>query len=105
MSEFKFPTEEVELPTKGLLYPKDHPLSSGKVEITDLAKYFIGNPWVPIIIVGKDSYKIDPLFKSLANDSTIEKRKVTDNYSLDILVRQDGNFISDLLELISKYKK
>ena len=33
MSEFKFPTEEVELPTKGLLYPKDHPLSSGKVEI------------------------------------------------------------------------
>ena len=33
MSEFKFPTEEVELPSKGLLYPKDHPLSSGKVEI------------------------------------------------------------------------
>ena len=33
MSEFKFPTEEVELPSKGLIYPKDHPLSSGKVEI------------------------------------------------------------------------
>ncbi len=33
MSEFKFPTEEVELPSKGLLYPKDNPLSSGKVEI------------------------------------------------------------------------
>jgi len=33
MSEFKFPTEEVELPSKGLVYPEDNPLSSGKVEI------------------------------------------------------------------------
>lgn len=33
MAEFKFPTEEVELPSKGLVYPKEHPLSSGKVEI------------------------------------------------------------------------
>jgi len=33
MSELKFPTEEVELPSKGLIYPKDNPLSSGKVEI------------------------------------------------------------------------
>tara|TARA_B100000963_G_scaffold342279_1_gene342972 strand:+ start:806 stop:1552 length:747 start_codon:yes stop_codon:yes gene_type:complete len=33
MSEFKFPTEEVELPSKGLLYPKDNPLSSGKIEM------------------------------------------------------------------------
>ena len=33
MSEFKFPTEVIELPSKGLVYPKDNPLSSGKVEI------------------------------------------------------------------------
>ena len=33
MSEFTLPTEEVELPSKGLVYPKDNPLSSGKVEI------------------------------------------------------------------------
>ena len=33
MAEFKFPTEEVELPSKGLVYPKDNPLSSGKIEI------------------------------------------------------------------------
>ena len=31
--KFKFPTELVDLPSKGLLYPKDHPLSSGKVEL------------------------------------------------------------------------
>ena len=35
MSELKldFPTETVELPSKGLVYPKDNPLSSGKVEM------------------------------------------------------------------------
>jgi hypothetical protein len=33
MSEFKFPTETVELPSKGLLYPESSPLSSGKVEM------------------------------------------------------------------------
>lgn len=29
----KFPTEVVELPSKGLIYPKENPLSKGKVEI------------------------------------------------------------------------
>ena len=33
MSEFKLPTETVELPSKGLLYPKDSELSKGTVEI------------------------------------------------------------------------
>ena len=32
-SKFKFPTEVVELPSKGLIYPKDNPLSSGKIEM------------------------------------------------------------------------
>lgn len=30
---FDFPTEVIELPSKGLLYPKGHPLSSGTIEI------------------------------------------------------------------------
>ena len=29
----KFPTEVIDLPSKGLVYPKEHPLSSGNVEI------------------------------------------------------------------------
>lgn len=33
MSEFKMPTEVVDLPSKGLLYPKTNPLSSGNVEM------------------------------------------------------------------------
>jgi len=32
-TKFKFPTEVVELPSKGLIYPKDNPLSSGKIEM------------------------------------------------------------------------
>jgi len=32
-NKFKFPTEIVDLPSKGLLYPKDNPLSSGKIEM------------------------------------------------------------------------
>jgi hypothetical protein len=28
---YDFPTEEIELPSKGLLYPQDNPLSSGKI--------------------------------------------------------------------------
>jgi len=33
MAEFKLPTETIELPSKGLLYPSDNPLSSGTIEI------------------------------------------------------------------------
>jgi hypothetical protein len=33
MSEFSFPTEIVELPSKGLVYPESNPLSSGKIEM------------------------------------------------------------------------
>ena len=31
--KFKFPTEIVDLPSKGLLYSKDNPLSSGTIEM------------------------------------------------------------------------
>lgn len=33
MAEFKLPTETVELPSKGLLYPEDSPLASGTIEM------------------------------------------------------------------------
>ena len=33
MSDFKFPTEMVDLPSKGIVYSKENPLSSGKIEI------------------------------------------------------------------------
>jgi len=33
MAELKLPTEKVMLPSKGLLYPKESPLSSGHIEM------------------------------------------------------------------------
>lgn len=33
MAEFKLPTETVELPSKGLLYPEDSPLAKGEIEM------------------------------------------------------------------------
>ena len=33
MSQFNLPTETVELPSKGLLYPESSPLSSGTIEM------------------------------------------------------------------------
>ena len=33
MAELKFPSEIIDLPSQGLLYPEDNPLSSGKAEI------------------------------------------------------------------------
>ena len=33
MSDFKLPTEIVDLPSQGKLYPKDHPLAEGKIEM------------------------------------------------------------------------
>ena len=68
MSEFKFPTEEVELPSKGLLYPKDHPLSSGKVEI----KY----------MTAKEE-------DILSNQSYIQKGTVLDKLLQSLLVNKD----------------
>ena len=33
MTEFNLPTEIIDLPSQGKLYPKDHPLAEGKIEI------------------------------------------------------------------------
>jgi len=33
MADYNFPTEVIELPSKGLIYPEGHPLSKGQVEI------------------------------------------------------------------------
>ena len=32
-TKFKFPTELVELPSKGVIYPEENPLSKGEVEM------------------------------------------------------------------------
>ena len=75
MSEFKFPTEEVELPSKGLIYPKDNPLSSGKVEM----KYMTARE--------EDI---------LSNQSFIQKGTVLDKLLSSLIIDKDIN-IDDLI--------
>lgn len=75
MSEFKFPTEEVELPSKGLIYSKDNPLSSGKVEM----KY----------MTAKEE-------DILSNQSFIQKGVVLDKLLKSVIIDKDIN-IDDLI--------
>tara|TARA_R110001592_G_scaffold158214_1_gene389335 strand:+ start:32 stop:763 length:732 start_codon:yes stop_codon:yes gene_type:complete len=75
MSEFKYPTEEVDLPSKGLIYAKDNPLSSGKVEI----KY----------MTAKEE-------DILSNQSFIQKGNVLEKLLRSVIIDKDIN-IDDLI--------
>jgi|TARA_B110001452_G_scaffold21062_1_gene16940 hypothetical protein len=75
MTEFKLPTEEVELPSKGLLYPKDNPLSSGKIEM----KY----------MTAKEE-------DILTNQNYITKGIVIDKLLQSLIINKDINY-NDLL--------
>ena len=63
VSDYKFPTEIVELPSKGLIYPKDNALSSGKVEM----KYMTAKEEDILTTQSyiKDGSVLDRLFQSL----------------------------------------
>ena len=69
MAEFKFPTETVDLPSKGYFYMEGHPLSSGKVEI----KYMTAKE--EDILTSQNLIQqgtvIDVLLQSLIIDKTI----------------------------------
>jgi len=75
MSEYKFPTEEVELPSKGLIYAKDNPLSKGVVEV----KY----------MTAKEE-------DILSNQSFIQKGTVLEKLLRSVIVDKDIN-IDDLI--------
>jgi hypothetical protein len=69
MAEFNFPTEVVDLPSKGYFYIDGHPLSSGKVEV----KYMTAKE--EDILTSQNLIKqgivIDKLLQSLIVDKTI----------------------------------
>jgi|SRR5210317_1573964 len=73
-SNFKVPTETVELPSKGLLYPVDSPLSSGKVEMkymTAKEEDILSN----INFIRKGT-AIDKLMQSLLVDKKIDYKQL-----------------------------
>ena len=63
LTDYKFPTEVIELPSRGLIYPKDNPLSSGKVEL----KYMTAKEEDILTTQSyiKDGSVLDRLFQSL----------------------------------------
>jgi len=61
--KYDFPTEIVELPSKGLLYPADNPLSSGKVEMKYMTAREEDILTTPSLI--KQGVVLDRLFQSL----------------------------------------
>ena len=63
LKENNFPTEIIELPSKGLIYTKDNPLSSGKVEL----KYMTAKEEDILTTQSyiKDGSVLDKLFQSL----------------------------------------
>jgi len=70
MAEYKFPTEVVDLPSKGYFYFEGHPLSSGKVEV----KYMTAKE--EDILTSQNLIKqgtvIDKLLESLIVDKSIK---------------------------------
>ena len=70
MAENKFPTEVVSLPSKGLLYPKESPLSSGEIEI----KYMTAREEDILTSANliKKGVVIDKLLESLIVDKSIK---------------------------------
>jgi|TARA_B100000700_G_C15061816_1_gene866439 hypothetical protein len=69
MAEVKFPTEVVDLPSRGLLYPKDNPMSSGKIEIRYMTAKDEDILTSPNLI--KQGIVVDKLLESIVVDKSI----------------------------------
>jgi len=113
MEENKFPTETVELPSKGVVYPSDHPLRSGKVEM----KYMTAKE--EDILTNQNYIKkgivLDKLLESLTMGKFDIKELITGDknallissrilgYGKDYTFSYDGNeYTIDLTELENK---
>jgi hypothetical protein len=71
---YEFPTEVLDLPSKGLVYPKDHPLSNGTIEI----KYMTARE--EDILASQNLIKkgivLDKLFESIIADKGINPNDI-----------------------------
>tara|TARA_R110001592_G_scaffold136551_1_gene353795 strand:- start:1561 stop:2289 length:729 start_codon:yes stop_codon:yes gene_type:complete len=111
MSDFKFPTEMVDLPSKGIVYPKEHPLSSGKVEIkymtareediltnqSYIKKGIVLDKLLQSLVVNKD-IKIDDLIVGDKNAVFIVARILGYGKNYDVRIKGE-DYTIDLTEL------
>ena len=82
MAEHKFPTEVIDLPSQGKVYPKDSPLSDGKIEL----KYMTTRE--EDILMSQNLIK-----KGLVIDKLIDSLIVTKGVKQDDLILGDKNAV------------
>ena len=82
MSEHKFPTEVIDLPSQGKVYPKDSPLSDGKIEL----KYMTTRE--EDILMSQNLIK-----KGFVIDKLIDSLIVTKGVKQDDLILGDKNAV------------
>ena len=114
MAEVKFPTEVVDLPSQGLLYPKDSPLSSGTIEIKYMTareediltsanlikKGIVVEKLLEALIIDK-TIKVDDLLIGDKNAVLIASRVLA--YGKEYNVEYDGQqIVVDLTQLKDK---
>lgn len=90
MAEFKLPTETVELPSKGLLYPENSPLASGTLEM----KYMTAKEED---ILTNQNY----LAKGIAIDKLLQSLIITPNVDYNHLLLGDKNAIMIAARILS----
>jgi len=82
MSDNKFPSEVIDLPSEGRLYPKDHPLKDGKIEI----KYMTAKE--EDILTSQNLIK-----KGLVVDKLLDSLILTQGVKSDDLILGDKNAV------------
>ena len=82
MSEHKFPSEVIDLPSEGKLYPKEHPCSNGKIEL----KYMTAKE--EDILTSANLIK-----KGLAIDKLLDSLILTENININDLLLGDKNAV------------
>tara|TARA_R100000008_G_C3525953_1_gene136589 strand:- start:62 stop:805 length:744 start_codon:yes stop_codon:yes gene_type:complete len=82
MAENKFPTEVIDLPSEGKLYPKDSPLSNGKIEI----KYMTAKE--EDILTSQNLIK-----KGVVIDKLLDSLIITEGIKCDDLIVGDKNAV------------
>ena len=116
MSEFKIPTEIIELPSKGLLYPEDSELAKGTVEMKYMTARVLGYGKDYTFDYSGESYTID--LSTLDNKpihSEIESRKTNEfaytlphsgnHVTFRLLTHKDEQNINRELEGLKKINK
>ena len=89
-NKFDFPTEVVDLPSKGLVYPEGHPLRKGNIEIK-YEDHIITSKKLDFNIIDNNILIYDNV-----RYSKFDKKIETDNIKIDIITKNIEIFMNEL---------